>query len=188
MDKENSLIIMFYKIFRFFAFYFFSLFYEKKYLKGYYFTKKRMGWYWAFIDLKSKIIGANRSIPWPVNPQTIVSNNNVVFDVDDINIFQVPGCYWQCRDAKIYIGKGTMVAPNVGIITTNHDIYDVRRHVEGKEVILGEKCWIGMNAVILPGVELGPGTVVGAGAVVTHSFKEGFCVLGGVPARMIKKL
>jgi acetyltransferase-like isoleucine patch superfamily enzyme len=40
-----------------------------------------------------------------------------------------------------------------------------------------------MNSIILPGVELGPHTVVGAGAVVTHSFPKGHCVLVGVPAR-----
>ena len=45
-----------------------------------------------------------------------------------------------------------------------------------------------MNAVILPGVELGEKTVVGAGAVVTKSFKEGHCVIGGNPAKLIKKL
>ena len=40
----------------------------------------------------------------------------------------------------------------------------------------------------MPGVELGDWTVVGAGAVVTKSFPEGYCVLGGVPARLIKSL
>nr|WP_283244199.1 DapH/DapD/GlmU-related protein [Luoshenia tenuis] len=54
--------------------------------------------------------------------------------------------------------------------------------------MLGEKCWIGMNSVVLPGVTLGPHTVVGAGAVVTKSFPEGYCVIAGNPARMIRKL
>lgn len=44
------------------------------------------------------------------------------------------------------------------------------------------------EAVILPGVILGPGTVVGAGAVVTKSFPQGRCVLGGVPAKLIKDI
>ena len=48
--------------------------------------------------------------------------------------------------------------------------------------------WIGMNSVILPGVTLGPGTVVGAGSVVTHSFPEGHCVIAGVPAKLIRNL
>ena len=54
--------------------------------------------------------------------------------------------------------------------------------------MLGKECWIGSNAVILPGVRLGEHTVVGAGAVVTKSFEEGWCVIGGVPARKIKDI
>ena len=45
-----------------------------------------------------------------------------------------------------------------------------------------------MNSVITAGVELGPRTIVAAGAVVTKSFPDGFCVLAGVPAKMIKYL
>lgn len=45
-----------------------------------------------------------------------------------------------------------------------------------------------MNAVILPNVELGDRTIVAAGAVVTKSYPEGYCVLAGVPAKAIKTL
>jgi acetyltransferase-like isoleucine patch superfamily enzyme len=45
-----------------------------------------------------------------------------------------------------------------------------------------------MNAVILPGVELGDFTIVGAGSVVTKSFKDGYCVIAGNPAKLIKEL
>ncbi|MBS7109518.1 MAG: hypothetical protein KH076_09760 [Streptococcus sp.] len=45
-----------------------------------------------------------------------------------------------------------------------------------------------MNSVILPGVILGDHTIVGAGAVVTHSFPDGYCIIGGNPARIIKAL
>lgn len=168
---------------------FFSLFYSSKYLRGKYFDEKRMGWYWCFMGLRSRLLGENRKIPWPVNPRTIVSNPiNIVFHVDDIHVFQTPGCYWQNQRGKIIIGRNCYVAPNVGLITTNHDIYDVTKHVEGKDIVLGDKCWIGMNAMILPGVVLGPNTVVGAGAVVTHSFPDGCCVIAGNPAKVIKVL
>lgn len=45
-----------------------------------------------------------------------------------------------------------------------------------------------MGAIILPGVELGDFTIVAAGAVVTKSFKDGHCVVGGNPAKIIKSL
>ena len=168
---------------------FFSLFYSQKYLRGRFFDEKKMGWYWCFIGLGSRLWGANRKIPWPVNPRTIVSNaSNIVFHVDDIHVFQTPGCYWQNQQGKIVIGRNCYVAPNVGLITTNHDVYDVTKHVKGEDIILGDCCWIGMNAMILPGVELGPNTIVGAGAVVTHSFPIGHCVIAGNPAKLIREL
>lgn len=163
---------------------FFSLFYDKKYLKGYFFDTKRMGWLWAWKGLR----GRNKKIPYPVHPNTIVSADRVHFDPEDINLFQTPGCYWQVHDADIYVGKGSYVAPNVGLITTNHDPADPGRHLPGQDIRIGEKCWIGMNAVILPGVVLGDHTVVGAGAVVTKSFPEGHVVLGGVPAKKLRDI
>ena len=59
-------------------------------------------------------------------------------------------------------------------------------HQEAKEVVIGENCWLGMNSVILPGVSLGDNTIVGAGSVVTKSFMDGNCVIGGNPARIIR--
>ena len=45
-----------------------------------------------------------------------------------------------------------------------------------------------MNAMIMPGVSLGDNTVVAAGAIVTKSFIDGFCVVGGNPAKIIKRI
>lgn len=166
---------------------FLGLFYDKKYLRGYFFDEKRMGWAWAWNGLSCKKIGYKR-MPYPVHPQTIVSADRVHFDVDNLNIFQTPGCYWQTIDADIYVGKGSYIGPNVGLITTNHDPNNPDIHLPGKDIVLGESCWIGMNSVILPGVTLGDHTVVGAGSVVTKSFPDGYAVLGGNPARIIKSL
>lgn len=66
-------------------------------------------------------------------------------------------------------------------------MYHHMQHVP-KEVRIDDYCWIGMNVVIMPGVHLGPRTVVGAGSVVTKSFPDGYCVIGGNPARLIKEL
>ncbi|MGE5404439.1 MAG: DapH/DapD/GlmU-related protein, partial [Candidatus Saccharibacteria bacterium] len=114
---------------------------------------------------------------------------NIFFDQDDINNFQTFGCYFSnTQGGRIHIGSGTYIAPNVGIITTDHDPKDPSRHLVPQDVIIGSKCWIGMNAVVLPGVTLGDHTTVAAGAVVKDSFPEGNCVLAGVPARVVKRI
>lgn len=80
------------------------------------------------------------------------------------------------------------IGPNVGLITANHDLSDLSKNAEPRDISIAEHCWIGMNAVILPGVRLGPHTVVGAGAVVTKSFPDGHCAVAGNPAKVIRRL
>jgi acetyltransferase-like isoleucine patch superfamily enzyme len=169
---------------------FFSIFYDRKYLQGQWFDEGVSGWLKAWKGIFfQKIMGFNRHVPFPCSPLVRVSNGkNIEFHPDDLNNFHSFGIYYQSFDGKIIIGKGTYIGPNVGLITSGHNPLNPEEHLEGKDVRLGEKCWIGMNSVILPGVELGPNTVVGAGAVVNKSFPEGHCIIGGVPARLIKNL
>ncbi len=139
--------------------------------------------------INQKIRGINGNVPWPVSPNQRVGapSSNIEFHYDDINNFQMVGSYFQAF-GKITIGRGTYIAQNVGIITANHDLLDLDKHAEPKPVTIGEKCWIGMNSVILPGVVLGPHTIVGAGSIVTKSFPDGNCVIAGNPAKMIKRI
>lgn len=58
---------------------------------------------------------------------------------------------------------------------------------QGKSVRIGNDVWIGGNCTILPGVTIGNKVVVAAGAVVTREVPDN-CVVGGVPARVIKTL
>lgn len=168
------------------------LFYRKEYLIGKQFDKGHFthGWkmilrYW----FAQKIVGINRHVPWPCSPQVKIGNwENIVFDPDDIDNFCSPGDYYQAINAKLYIGKGTKIAPGVGLITANHSIYDLDHNAEGKDIVIGEKCWIGMNSVVLPGVVLGNHTIVGAGSIVTKSFEEGNCIIAGNPAKVIRKM
>lgn len=166
--------------------------YDKKYLRGKYFEGKLgglccIGWKWVVDDTFGNfILKQNKGVPWPVSPKiTIVLPENITFDVDDLNNFQGFGNYFQAL-GKIEIGKDTWIAGNVGIITANHMIGNLKEHTVPKPVIIGKKCWIGMNSVILPGITLGDNTVVGAGAVVTKSFPEGDCIIGGNPAKIIR--
>ncbi len=167
-----------------------KLFYNKKYISGKYFSRPgSLGWKWVVKSYNGcKKLGVNQNIPWPVSARiSVVCPDNIEFHPDDLNNFQTFGCYYQAI-GKITIGKGCYIAPNVGIITANHKIGDLDNHESAKPVTLGEKCWIGMNSVILPGVTLGENTVVGAGSVVTKSFPEGNCVIAGNPAKIIKTI
>lgn len=86
------------------------------------------------------------------------------------------------------IGRGCFFSDDVKLITRNHDVLNPSCFLPFQDIVIGDCCWFGENSILLPGVHLGQHTVVAAGAVVTKSFPNGFVVLGGVPARVIRKL
>ena len=86
----------------------------------------------------------------------------------------------------ITIDDGVMIGPNVRIVTDNHD-FDNRMVLRCKPVHVGRNAWIGVGAIILPGVTIGENAVVAAGAVVTKDV-EANTVVGGNPAKFIKNL
>jgi hypothetical protein len=134
-----------------------------------------------------QLLGFNWHVPWPVHfTSTVVWPHRVVLGKATYP-GDSPGCYIQALNG-IEVGDRVNLAPNVGLISANHDPSDNSRWLPAEPIRLGADCWIGMNAVILPGVQLGPHTVVGAGAVVTKSFPEGHCIIAGNPARVIRQL
>ncbi len=135
---------------------------------------------------RQNILGINDGPYWPVHPSSTVSGWRNILAGVETSPGQSPGCYIQAI-GTISIGDYTQIAPNVGIISANHELTDNRKHIISS-VRIGSYCWIGMGAVLLPGVELGDFTIVGAGSIVTKSFSEGYCVIGGNPARVLKKL
>jgi len=139
------------------------------------------------IFFMQKILRFNGHVYWPVHFTSIVSYPKNIYSGIETCPGYMPGCYIQ-GIGKIYIGDYSQISANVGIITANHDLNDNRKHSDIKTVRLGKYCWIAMNVMIMPGVELGDYTVVGAGSVVTKSFPDGFCVIAGNPAKIIKTL
>lgn len=122
---------------------------------------------------------------WPAHKNCLIANHKGIF-VGINSLIGRSGNYIQGA-GKVYFGNYVQLAPNVGILSSNHDLYDQRKY-NNEEVRIGDYCWIGMNSVVLPGVQLGTRTIVAAGSVVTKSFPKGFCVIGGVPAKIIKEL
>lgn len=130
--------------------------------------------------------GGNKDVYWPVHPTSQVYDWENIYAGVDTCPGIMKGCYIQGKGG-ISIGDYTQVAPNVVIVSANHDLYDTRKHIK-KKVTIGKYCWLGAGCKIMPGVELGDFTIVGAGAVVTKAFPEGYCVIGGNPARVLKQL
>lgn len=167
-----------------------AVFYKKQYLTGDAYKFGGLGWWWICkCFFSQKICGHNRAAGWPVSRNIRINNpSTICFDNEDLSNFHSFGIYYQSSDAQIVIGKGTRIGPNVGLITKNHDPLDLNKHLPAKPIVLGKACWIGMNAVILPGVTLGDHTIVGAGAIVTHSYPQGNCIIAGNPAKVVKEL
>lgn len=92
----------------------------------------------------------------------------------------------------ITIGARTLLGPNVQFYGATHPLDPaVRKGLEGpeagKEIHVGEDCWIGGSAIILPGVTIGRGSTVGAGSTVTKDIPP-FSLAVGNPARVIRRI
>lgn len=88
--------------------------------------------------------------------------------------------------AGIEIEDGVQIAPQVTILTVNHDLKD-KTIVKCSPVYVKKNAWIGARAIILPGVTIGENSVVGAGSVVTKDVLANTVVVGN-PAKVIKEI
>lgn len=122
---------------------------------------------------------------WPKDKSCTIANASKIY-VGINCLVGRPGAYLQGA-GELYIGDYVQLGPNVGVLSANHDLYD-QRISNNKKVVIGDYCWVGMNSVVLPGVKLGTRTIVAAGSVVTKSFPQGYCVIGGAPAKIIKQI
>lgn len=94
-------------------------------------------------------------------------------------------------DRELVIGENTTISANVFISNVNHDykeidVHSLEQRMIVKETVIGNYCFIGYGAVILPGTKLGKQCIVGANSVVSGEFPD-YCVLAGSPARIIRK-
>ena len=93
------------------------------------------------------------------------------------------GTFLDGRD-KLIIGNHVDIASEVMIYNSEHDINSEDFRPINSPVEIGDYCFIGPRAIVLPGVKIGKGAVVAAGAVVTKDVAE-FTIVGGVPAAVI---
>lgn len=112
--------------------------------------------------------------PWLVEIGSDVSvNRGVEF---------YPGLYG--GKARILIGDGVRIAPNVRFHAAGHDPAHPELADVGADIVVEDGAWLGAGAILLPGVRIGRGAVVAAGAVVAKDVAPGL-IVGGVPAKEI---
>ena len=120
------------------------------------------------------------------SPKLIIGNNVQINDYVHVACGQ-----------SLIIEDDVLIASKVYISDINHGNYSGENHsfpaekaknrkIFSKPVKICENVWIGENAIILPGIEIGKNSIIGAGSVVTKNVPEN-CIVAGNPARIIKK-
>lgn len=150
--------------------------------------RREQSWGFYLSDfLFRKILRQNSDVGWAVHHTSTLHNPKKIRRGKAVYPGDSPGVYINAYNG-IEIGDYTNIGPQVGLISVNHDPVQNEQALPAAPIRIGRFCWLGKGANILPAVHLGDFTIVGAGAVVTRSFPEGFCVIAGNPARKIKEL
>ncbi|MCF2592458.1 sugar O-acetyltransferase [Bacteroides caecigallinarum] len=103
------------------------------------------------------------------------------------NVFINACCHFQDHGG-VTLGDGCQIGHNVVFATLNHGLQPEERGITyPAPIVLGKNVWVGSNSTILQGVTIGDNAVIAAGAVVTSDVEPG-TIVGGVPARFIKKI
>jgi len=92
--------------------------------------------------------------------------------------------------APIRIGEAVQIGPNVQLLTPIHPVEPRPRRDRWERaapIEIGDNVWIGGGAIVLPGVSVGPDSVIGAGAVVTNDVPAGVLAVGN-PARVVRSV
>lgn len=94
------------------------------------------------------------------------------------------GCLFDGRVHPITIGDDVSIGPEAAILTLGHDPQSPNFADRGGAVVIGTRAWIAYRAVVLPGVTIGEGAVVAAGAVVTRNVAP-YTIVAGSPAKKV---
>lgn len=136
-----------------------------------------------------RVLGINKSAGFLVHftSQVYDGQNITAHPTVHKYLWSAGGCFYHGMNG-IEIGEGTIISAGVKIVSASHEEYDYKVLVRdpGYRIVIGKRCWLGSNSVLLPGVKLGDDVIVGAGAVVTKDFPSG-SVVAGVPAKKIRE-
>ena len=132
-----------------------------------------------------------------LTPRMANGQNSLIFNDNDITLQNnIPkSVYFNTRSGNILIGSNTVFGEFVMVLTGKHNFISNIDKIEdihqvpnsGRDIEIGENCYIGSGAIIIGPVKIGNFAVIGAGSVVTKDI-EPYTMVGGVPAKVIKKL
>jgi acetyltransferase-like isoleucine patch superfamily enzyme len=106
-------------------------------------------------------------------------NKGCIIEVGDNSVIN-RRCYLDGRSG-LKIGNNVNISPEVCLITLQHDPESPEFVCTGGPILIDDRVWIGMRAMVLPGIHIGEGAVVAAGAVVTLDVAP-YSIVAGVPA------
>jgi acetyltransferase-like isoleucine patch superfamily enzyme len=139
----------------------------------------------ATVFFPQKILRINGAVPWPVDFRSkILYHKRIKLGVRSFPGWS-PGCYIQARNG-IEIGSNLRMGPGVGLISANHDVDDYDRWASCSPLKIGNNVWIGMNAVVLPGIIIGDNVAIGANSVVNKNIPSN-SIAAGNPCRVVRE-
>ena len=119
--------------------------------------------------------------------KVVINGGNMILG-DNVTVGEK--CIFNIFD-DISIGDNVLMADKINFITNEHGYKDINLPINAspetaKKIIIGNDSWIGINVTILAGTKIGKHCVIGAGAVVKGNYPD-YCVIGGSPAKILKK-
>lgn len=123
-------------------------------------------------------------VPWAIREHVYFGSHRTTIGR---GTFVNRGCVF---DGEVHIGRRCAIGIEVAFISSTHELADHERRagpLRFDPITVGDGCWIGTRAMILPGVTIGDGAVIAAGAVVRDDC-EPDTLYAGVPARAIRTL
>ncbi len=132
-----------------------------------------------------KLLGINLLAKWPVHRTSrVLSPHKVKLGVNSAPGLS-PNGYIQAKNG-IIIGDNFRMGPNVGLISANHNLDNYDIWDNEKPIEIGNNVWIGMGAVVMPGIKIGDNVVIGANSVVNRDIPDN-SIAAGIPCRVVRK-
>jgi len=135
--------------------------------------------------IPQKLFRLNPKVKWPVHfTSKVIAPENITKGIlcdpgDNLNN------YIQANNG-IYFGNNIELGPGVSIISSNHDVNNLRAHINAKPITIGNNVWVGANSTILPEVTIGNNVVIGANSLVNKDIPDNSIAVGN-PCIVIKQ-